>query len=154
MGVLDMQQLMVNSFRRIKYFIRLMCQASIFLVLGVDLTMLKRIIVDLTVRGLSLNHLQQHLEIIYDYRISHEKIQAIQEEAKVKARAVNHTLDKAVAPKIGIAEADEVFQNETVILGCVAKGSNYAMGLHKCIDRTKESIEGFLRPIARKFFNV
>ena len=149
-----MQQLKINSFQKIKYFFRLMCQASIILVLGIDLTMLKRIVLDLSMRELSLNHIQQHLEYIYCYPMSHESIISIQQETADKAHPINHTLDKAVACKISIAEADEVFQGETVILGCVAKGSNYLLGLHKCVDRTKESIEGFLRPIARRFFNI
>ena len=149
-----MQQLKINSFQKIKYFFRLMCQASIILVLGIDLTMLKRIVLDLSMRELSLNHIQHHLEYIYCYPMSHESIIAIQQETADKAYPVNHSLDKAVAFKISIAEADEVFQGETVILGCVAKGSNYLLGLHKCVDRTKESIEGFLRPIARRFFNI
>ena len=121
----------ILNLQRVKYFLRLMCQASVFLVLGVDLTMLKRIIIDLTARGLSLNHIRQHLYYIYAYPISKESIQAIQEEASTKATIINKSLDKTVAPRIKIAESDEIFQGESVILAIGAKGYNYLMGMHK-----------------------
>jgi transposase-like protein len=60
-----------------------------------------------------------------------------------------------VASKVTKIEVDEVFQGQsTIILGSVAKGSNYLLGLQKCVDRTKEHIEGFLRPIAKRCMNV
>jgi hypothetical protein len=155
MGVLDMQQLKITKFQRIKYFLSLVCHASFILVLGVDYTMLKRIVIDLTIRGLSLNHLQEHLKLIYSMKISHESIQRIQNEAKEKAEVLNHSFDVSVASKITKIEVDEVFQGQsTIILGCVAKGTNYLLGLQKYIDRTKESIAGFLRPIAKRCMNT
>lgn len=150
-----MQQLKITKFQRIKYFLSLVWRSSFILILGVDHTMLKRIIVDLTFRGLSLNHLQKHLKLIYCLDISHVSIQRIQNEAKEKAEVLNHSFDVAVAPKISKIEVDEVFQGQsTIILGSVAKGSNYLLGLQKCRDRTKESIGEFLRPIGKRCMNV
>ena len=92
-GVFNMQQLKINSFQKIKYFFRLMCRASIILVLGINLTMLKRNVLDLSMREASLNHIQQHLEYIYCYPMSHESIISIQQEAADKAHPINHTLE-------------------------------------------------------------
>jgi hypothetical protein len=150
-----MQWLKKNKMQLVKYFLMLVFQGAMILVLGVDLPFLKRIFTDLMLRGLSLDNLQEHLKIIYDLKISKVEIQKIQDEGSIKARSLNASFDKIVAPKITKVEADEIFQGkDTVTLGAVAKGFNYLMGLHWSPDRTKESIAEFLRPIGKCFFNV
>jgi hypothetical protein len=111
------------------------------MIIGVDSVLLKRIIIDLMLKGLSLNQIQEHLNLIYCLHISHAQIREIETEGANKAKNVNLVLDKQIATKITKIEVDEIFQGKnTVTLGAVAKKWNYCLGLHWSPDRTKESI--------------
>lgn len=150
-----MQRLTFNKLTQIKYFFTLLLNDLIILVVGVDFVFLKRVIIDLMLKGLSLNQLQEHLNLIYCLRISHAQIRQIETEGAMKAKGINLQFDKQIAPKIRKIEADEIFQGKnTVTLGAVAKKCNYCLGLHWSPDRTKESIIAFLTPIAKRFMNI
>ncbi len=150
-----MQRLTLTKVRQIKYLFTLLLNGVFILVLGVDLTFLKRVISDLMMKGLSLNQTQEHMKLIYNIQMSHASIQTIQTEAGQKARHLNATFDKRVAPKISKIEVDEVFQGKnTVTLGAVAKTTNYLLGLSWSPNRTKEALIAFLRPLAKQFTNI
>ncbi len=154
-GVLKVYRLTYNKLTQIKSLFTLLLNGLIFVVLGVDAQFLKRLIIDLMLKGLSLNQLKEHIKLIYGLGISDREIRKIENEAAEKAAKLNLQIDKQVAPKIQISEVDEIFQGQnTVTLGAVAKKYNYCMGLQWCPDRTKESISAFLKPIAKRFFNV
>lgn len=125
------------------------------MVIGVDNQFLKRLIIDLMLKGLSLNQTQEHLRLIYGLHMAHTQIRQIETEAANKAKSINLQLDKQVSPKISKIEVDEIFQGKnTVTLGAVAKMYNYCLGLHWSPDRTKESIIAFLKPIGKQYINI
>jgi transposase-like protein len=155
MEVLKLQRLTYSKFQQIKSLFTLLINGLILVVIGVDCQFLKRLIIDLMLKGLSLNQLQEHLRLIYGLHIVHSQIRRIETEAADKAKRINLQLDKQVAPKISKIEVDEIFQGKnTVTLGAVTKKFNYCLGLHWSPDRTKESIIAFLKPIAKRCSNV
>ena len=140
---------------KLKTFARLLASGSLLLVIGVNLTFLKRLVVDLTLKGLSLNQIQEHLHLIYSLDVKKHVLLHWRAEAARKAKQVNHALDRKVAPKIHTMEPDEIFQgSENVILGAVEKKSSYVLALQHAPDRSEASIRSFLRPLARMFANV
>ena len=154
-GVLKVQRLTYHKLAQIKSLFTLLINGLIYLVIGVDAQFLKRLIVDLMLKGLSVNQLREHLKLIYDITMSETQIRKIEDDAAKKAAKVNLEIDKQVAGKIKIIEADEIFQGKnTVTLGAVAKHYNYCVGLRWSPDRTKESIKAFLTPIAKRYQNV
>jgi transposase-like protein len=154
-GVPKVQRLTYHKLKQLKSLFTLLINGLILMVIGVDSFFLKRIIIDLMLKGLSLNQLQEHLRLIYGLHLSHAQIRQIETEAANKAKRINLQYDTQIASKIKVIEADEIFQGKnSVTLGAVAKNSNYCLGLHWSPDRTKESIIAFLKPIAKRCINV
>lgn len=145
----------ISKLKKIKYFFTLLKTFSFIAIIAIDETILCRIISDLTLKGLSLNKIREHIQLCYGLDISKHSIALVRKNAAEKAKKVNHNLDKKVASKITIAEVDEIFQGSSnVILGAADKKSTYVMKLKSCPDRTDESIKNFLDSIAKTFYNI
>ena len=143
------------AFRRLKTFARLLVAGILIVVIGVDATFLARLVTDLTVKGLSLNQIREHLRFLYSLDLTKHELQKLRYQAAQKAKAANHVLDRQVAPKVSVLEVDELFQGqENVILGTADKRSAYVLGIKHAPDRTEGSIAAFLRPVARLCSNV
>jgi hypothetical protein len=143
------------AFRKLKYFARLLVTGVLLAIVGVDSAFLARLVTDLTLKGLSLNQVREHLRLLYSLDLTKHELQKIRYKAAQKAKEVNHALDRKVAPKIHVLENDELFQGqENVILGAADKSSAYVLGIQHAPDRTEASIVAFLRPIARLCANI
>jgi len=143
------------AFQKVKHFARLLVVGVFFTVVGVDSTFLARLVTDLTLKGLSLNQVREHLHLLYNIDLTKHELQHIRYEAAKKAKEVNHNLDREVAPGDHTLESDELFQgHENIIFGAADKKSAYVLGIKHAPDRTEASIIAFLRPIARMCANI
>lgn len=117
--------------------------------------MLCRIITDLTQKGLTMNPLLEHLQLIYGMGINKDGLRMIRKKAAKQAKRINKRLDHEIAGKIKIAEADEAFQGKNnLILAAADKWSQYLMGLQHSKKRDIKAITAFLAPIGRRFQNI
>jgi mutator family transposase len=145
----------LSNLRKIKYFFTLLLQKTIFAIFAVDETMLCRIATDLTLKGLSMNQLLEHLRLIYGLKITKEGLKVIRKNAAKKAEVINRCLDREIAGKIKICEADEAFQGKhNMVLAAAEKFSQYLLGLQHSHKRDIGAITAFLTPIGRRFQNI
>lgn len=141
--------------RKLEHFAHLLVAGVVLAIVGVDSTFVARLVTDLSLKGLSLNQIREHLHLIYSIDLTKHELQKIRYKAAQKAKDVNHAIDHEVAPKVHTMEGDELFQgNENVILGAADKKSGYLLGIKHAPDRTEESLSAFFRPIARMFTNI
>jgi hypothetical protein len=126
-----------------------------YVIIAIDDRFLERLITDLTLKGLSLNKIREHIQFIYCFDISKNSIKNIQNNAGKKANVLNQHFDKLIAAKISTAEADETFQGKNnLIFGAVDKKSSYLFGLQYAINRMNKTLCSFLKPISKRFFNI
>jgi response regulator RpfG family c-di-GMP phosphodiesterase len=143
------------ALKALKNFARLLVTGVLLAVIGVDSSFIARLVTDLTVKGLSLNQIREHIRLMYSLDVTKHELQKIRYKAAQKAKEVNHKTDREVAPKVRVLEVDEAFQGqENVILGAADKASAYVLAVKSAPDRTAASIAAFLRPIARSCVNV
>ena len=142
------------AFRKLKHFARLLVTGVLLAVVGVDSALLARLVTDLTLKGLSLNQIREHLHLIYSIDLTKHELQHIRYKAAQKAKEANRKLDREVAPKASTMEIDEEFQGQNIVLGAADKPSAYVFGIKHAPDRTEASLTAFLRPIARMCANV
>lgn len=141
--------------QKIKYFLNLLIQKVIFAVLAIDERVLCRIVTDLTIKGLSLNQIAEHIYLIYGLKITKEGIRSIRKNVAQKAKLINKRLDKEIASKVNTIECDEIFQGQNnLILGAAEKWAQYLLNLEYSLKRDKKALIAFLTPIARRFHNV
>jgi len=144
-----------TAFRKLKSFAPLLATGVLLAVIGVDSTFIARLVTDLTLKGLSLNQIREHLRLTYSLDLTKHELQKLRYKAAQKAKEVNHELDRKVAPKVRVLESDELFQGQgNVIFGAADKLSSYILGIKHTPDRTELSIAAFLRPIAKLCSNI
>ncbi|HMF33274.1 MAG TPA: hypothetical protein VKK79_17750 [Candidatus Lokiarchaeia archaeon] len=80
-----------------------------------DSSFIERLVVDLTVKGLSLNQIREHIRLIYSLDVKKNEVRKIQRKAAQNAKNVNHKFDRKVSPKIRVLEADEAFQGKKTL---------------------------------------
>lgn len=140
---------------KIKYLFLLLSQRVFLAILAVDEVILYRIVTDLLLKKLSYHEIREHLQLIYGLDVTKHKLKLIRDAAGIKAKTVNHKLNRSIRTKIGIIETDEVFQGKNhAILGVAEKKTQYLIDLKPAPDRTAASIKAFLAPIAKKFCNI
>ena len=150
-----MQHPRISKLKKIKYFFKLILNMSIFVIIGVDEQLLNRIIISLTLNGLSLNQIREFLRNCIGLDISKHSINLVQNEGARRAERINKGLDKEVAPKISIIEVDETFQGRGgIILGAVAKKTDYILSLKSAGDRSKESLGEFIKGVKKRYYNI
>ncbi|MCF2141713.1 MAG: transposase [Candidatus Lokiarchaeota archaeon] len=104
----------------------------------------QRYILDLKIKVLSLNEIQDHLRVCHNYNISIRSIRNILCDLGAKAKAVNRFYDNKVLPKIKIAEADEIYQgHNNMYIGIADKNSNYLVSLTQLNSKNTESFQKF-----------
>ncbi|MHA1818942.1 MAG: hypothetical protein ACTSVC_00600 [Promethearchaeota archaeon] len=116
----------------------------------------KRIIIDLRIKGLSLNDIVDHFRVakgieITVYYIKH----LIHKKYSARARSLNRFYDSFVSEKLDIVEFDEVYQGrEGKVLGGVHKGSLYLIAMDRFYTKGIEDLKEILKPIAERFPDI
>ena len=150
-----MPKALAAAYRKLKSFAHLLVTGVLLVVVGVDSTVVACLVTDLTLKGLSLNQIREHLRLIYSLDVKRHELQKIRYNAAQKAKKVNHKLDRQVGSKINTLEVDEIFQcHENVSLGAADQRSAYVLAIKHALDRTEASLIAFLRPIANLCANV
>ncbi len=145
----------ILNISKIKYFFLLLTQSVFLAILAVDEVVLCRIVTDLLLKKLSYNEIREHLQLIYGLDVTKHKLKKIRDAAGMRAKAVNHELERDIRTKIITVETDEIFQGKNhAILGVAEKQSQFLIGLQPAPDRTAASITAFLAPIAKKYCNI
>jgi len=62
------------AFRKLKCFARLLVTGVLLAVIGVDSTFLARLVTDLTLKGLSLNQIREHLRLLYSLDLTKHEL--------------------------------------------------------------------------------
>ncbi len=145
----------ILNLAKVKYFFTLLMHNIFLVVLAVDETTLCKIVTDLHLKKLSYNDIREHVKLIYGLVLTKHHIKRIIIIAGEKAKQVNKELDAQIRTKVGVIEVDEVFQGQShVILGAAEKLSQYLLDLKPSLNRTSNSLDSFLSPIAKKFCNI
>lgn len=109
----------------------------------------KKIIVDLRIKGLSLNDIADHFWNVYRTRISRREIKQTILDCFKQARKLNGFYDSLVSHLIDVIEIDEIYQGmEGKYLGVVHKETAYLMKLEHLEQKSIENIKESLSSIA------
>ncbi|MCF2138599.1 MAG: transposase [Candidatus Lokiarchaeota archaeon] len=104
----------------------------------------QRFILDLKIKGLSLNEIQDHLRVCHNYNSSIRSIRNILCDLGAKAKIINRFYDNKVLPKIKVAEADEIYLGRNgMYVGIADKNSNYLVSLTQLNSKNTESFQKF-----------
>jgi len=103
-----------------------------------------RIILDLKIKGLSLNEIRNHLSLCHKKDVSIRRIRQSIIQSGKKAKKINQFYDKKILPKIQIAEADEIYQGrDGMYIGIVDKNSTYLISLKQLKSKNTENFQEY-----------
>ncbi len=103
-----------------------------------------RIILDLKIKGLSLNEIRNHLLLCHKKNVSIRRIRQSIIQSGKKAKKINQFYDKKILPKIQIAEADEIYQGrDGMYVGIVDKDSTYLLSLKQLKSKNTENFQEY-----------
>jgi len=115
----------------------------------------QRIIIDLRIKGLSLNDIVDHFRVAYGIKITAYYIKRLIKKYSIRAKSLNRYYDSLVSEKLDIVEFDEVYQGrQGKVLGGVHKGSLYLITMDRFHTKGIEDLKQILKPIAERFPDI
>ena len=112
----------------------------------------EKIIVDLKMKGLSLNEIADHMKHVHKVKIKPKGITKIVIRHGEEGEKMNQRNDRLVADKIQIAETDEIYQGrDGMFIGTVDKSSTYLMNLSQFSGKNHDEFVSTLRSVSDRF---
>ncbi len=112
-------------------------------------------IIDLLLKGLSINDVANHLAIVEDRPNTYKFIKKLVIFMGKHAKGLNRYYDSLVKDKIELLEVDEIYQGRnSMFLGVVHKYSTYFFGLEQCDGKNIEILTDKLRPYFESCSNL
>lgn len=115
----------------------------------------QRSIIDLRIKGLSLNDIVDHFKAVYRRTITIYQIKKLINHCNERAKKMNHFYDSMVSEKLTVVEFDEVYQGrEGKIIGGVHKDSLYLLAMDRFQSKSIQEMKQILTPIANRFPHI